>query len=173
MTGAFRFSQAPCVEGGGLVALRTVFVGLLASLRLYVAAFSFIAPWDGGDEDLAPGVIVATGAVSLVEAWVLSRRDWSSESAAPLAGSYRTRMFLCIGIAGDHPLVAVASTFVFQDSLWLIVLGAAMGLIGLWMVAPARSNLARDEQRLRERGSALDILETLEAPSAMGDLRSG
>jgi positive regulator of sigma E activity len=77
-------------------------------------------------------------------------------------------MFIGIGSSEVAVLVAIITTFLFQDSLWLIVLGAALSLVGFWLAAPSKRNLARDQERLREQGSPLDLVTALNTPSEGG-----
>jgi hypothetical protein len=148
----------------GLIAMRTMYVGLVWSLPLWVIAFSFIAPWDGGDEGPAAYIVVATGLMCLGATARMMRQQLATSSRDALAGSYRTRMFIGVGVSEIPVLVAIASTFLFQDSLWLIVLGAAFSLAAFWLAAPSKRNLARDQERLRERGSALSVVAALNSP---------
>ena len=50
-------------ETNGLTILRTIFLALVAALFLYFVAFSYIEPWDGGDERWLPWAVVAIGIV--------------------------------------------------------------------------------------------------------------
>jgi hypothetical protein len=45
----------------GITVLRVMFLGIAASLPLWLVAFSYIAPWDGGDEGWAPFIVVTVG----------------------------------------------------------------------------------------------------------------
>jgi hypothetical protein len=152
----------------GLIAMRTMYVGLVVALPLWVIAFSFIAPWDGGDEGAAPYIVLAIGLISLGATARILGRQLDTSSGKALAGSYRVRMFIGIGSSEVAVLVAIITTFLFQDSLWLIVLGAALSLVGFWLAAPSKRNLARDQERLREQGSPLDLVTALNTPSEGG-----
>jgi hypothetical protein len=55
VVGTVTMFRARRKETNGLVVLRSVFLGLVAALLLFVVALSFIAPWDGGDEGGSPG----------------------------------------------------------------------------------------------------------------------
>ncbi|HEX6399632.1 MAG TPA: hypothetical protein VF108_04065 [Actinomycetota bacterium] len=152
------------VEVGGLTSLRIVMIGLAGGMLMFVAAFSYIAPWDGGDDGLAPVIIVVVGTGCLAIARALSLRPLDVSSAAALKRSYSNRTFTAIGIVDIVPLGAIGLTFFIQDSLWLICLGVGIGLLGLWMIAPRRANLARDQGTIFHQGSTLDLIETLETP---------
>jgi hypothetical protein len=149
---------------GLLVVDRKILIALATAQLLFVIAFSFICPWDGGEEGMAPWIVVGVGLICLVTDVWLMRRRWtipSEVSPKGLAGAYRTRMFIGIAIAELPALLSIVTTFVIQNSLWLIVLGAAFTLAGLWIVAPSSTNIARDQGRLREQGSTLDLTRAL------------
>jgi F0F1-type ATP synthase membrane subunit c/vacuolar-type H+-ATPase subunit K len=148
----------------GLIAMRTIYVGLVWALPSWVIAFSFIAPWDGGDEGPAAYIVVAVGLTHL--GWIVRvmRRQLATSSLEALAASYRTRMFIGVGLSEVTVLVAITTTFLFQDSLWLIVLGAAFSLVDFWLAAPSKRNLAGDQARLFAQGSALNLVAALNSP---------
>jgi hypothetical protein len=111
---------------------------------------------------------LAIGLISLGATARILGRQLDTSSGKALAGSYRVRMFIGIGSSEVAVLVAIITTFLFQDSLWLIVLGAALSLVGFWLAAPSKRNLARDQERLREQGSPLDLVTALNTPSEGG-----
>jgi len=155
----------------GLLVLRTIFVSLVAAPPLFVVAFSFVCPWDGGDEGAGPWVVGTVGLICIAANLWLMRRDVRVPpdlSTASLASQYRTRMLIGVGIADLPVLISIAATFAIQNSLWLIVLGAALTLAALGVVAPSRTNIARDQGRLREQGSALDLTRALNAMPPRG-----
>jgi F0F1-type ATP synthase membrane subunit c/vacuolar-type H+-ATPase subunit K len=145
----------------GLIAMRTMYLGLVLALPLWVVAFSFLAPWDGSDEGVAPYIVVVAGAAALGLTVGVRQRSLSASSPRALAGRYRSRMFIGIGIAETTALISIVTTFVIQNSLWLIVLGVAFSLTGLWVAAPSRRNLDRDQDRLREQGSPISLVAAL------------
>jgi hypothetical protein len=65
-------------------------------------------------------------------------------------------------------LLTDRTIFVIQNSLWLIVVGAAFTLAALWIVAPSRTNIARQQQWLRDQGSPLDLTRALNTVQPRG-----
>jgi F0F1-type ATP synthase membrane subunit c/vacuolar-type H+-ATPase subunit K len=146
----------------GLTAIRLLFVALAATGPLYVVAFAFLAPWDAGDEGIGPLLVIGVGCLALVSDRWISRRRLDVSSPKELAHSYRRRMFLGIAVAEVPGLLAIVSSFIVSNSLWLMVVGATFSLGSLWMVAPSRRNLQVDQLRITERGSSLDIVVALD-----------
>jgi hypothetical protein len=141
-----------------------MYLGLVAAPILFVIAFSYITRWDRGDDGVAPLVVGAITVASIVSARAAAHRPLLSRSSQELAGSYRTRMFVGIGLADIAVLGAVSLSFVLSNSLWLIAVGAVATEMGLWLVAPSRRNLAADQERLRQAGSSLDLVAALNTP---------
>jgi hypothetical protein len=74
-------------------------------------------------------------------------------------------MFIGVGFAEISLLVAIFAFFLTaSNSVWLVVLGSGFMLIGLGIVAPSKRNLARDQDRLRERGYSVDLIAALIGP---------
>jgi hypothetical protein len=74
MLGTLMMFRPTRKETNGLVALRSVFLGLVAALLFLVVALSFIAPWDAGDERWVPWVVVVIGVASLAGVARIRRR---------------------------------------------------------------------------------------------------
>jgi hypothetical protein len=122
-------------ETNGLIAIRGRFLGFLVSLFLFVFAMSFIAPWDGGDERWVPWAVAALGVYSLAAMAWIRRRPLVSGSPEALAGSYRARFFIGVGLAQSAALFGLAGVFL-GGSLWIYLVGLAFGLVAFWMIAP-------------------------------------
>jgi hypothetical protein len=109
-------------QGSGLIAIRTIFVGLVMSPPLFVLAFSFITTWDAGDGGLAPYFVTAIGITCLVATAKVMPRPLATSSGEALAGTYRTRMFMAIGLAEGPPSWASCRRSSFDracgSSLW-------------------------------------------------------
>jgi hypothetical protein len=75
--------------------------------------------------------------------------------------SYRSHMFIGIGIAEGVALWAIVVTFFVSPRLWLIVLGSVFSVIAFGFVAPTQRNLALHQQRLHEEGSSFDLIAGL------------
>lgn len=147
-------------EESVLVVLRTVFLGVVVSLFLFLWAMSFITPWDGEDERWAPWAVAAIGIISL--AWVASirRRPLPTTSPEALARHYRALSFIGVGAAADAALSGLAGVFL-GGSLWIYLVGLAFGLVGLWMIAPTRSDIERRQREITAAGSPLSLLDAL------------
>jgi len=46
-------------------------------------------------------------------------------------------------------------------SLWIYLVGLAFGLVGLWMIAPTRSDIERRQREITAAGSPLSLLDAL------------
>jgi hypothetical protein len=99
-------------ETNGLIAIRGRFLGFLVSLFLFVFAMSFIAPWDGGDERWVPWAVAALGVYSLAAMAWIHRRPLVTGSPEALAGSYRARFFIGVGLAQSAALFGLAGVFI-------------------------------------------------------------
>ena len=153
-----RFRARP-VEANGLILLRSVFLVLVGALLLFVVPLSFIGPWDGGDERWVPWAVIAIGTISL--AWVarIRRRPSLRLRRRPLpvitehcssSGSVPPRTQPCWG-----------SLAFLGGSLWIYLVGLAFGLVGLWMIAPTRSDIERRQREITAAGSPLSLLDAL------------
>jgi hypothetical protein len=144
----------------GLVGLRSTFLGLLGSLFLFLFAMSFIAPWDGGDERWAPWAVVVIGIVSLAYIARIRRRPLPTTSREALARYYRALFFIEVGVAVAAASWGLVGVFL-TGSLWIYLVGLAFGLVGLWMIAPTRSDIERRQREVTAAGSPLSLLDAL------------
>ena len=143
-----------------LVGLRSMFLRILISLFLFLWAFSYVAPWDGGDEKWVPWAIAATGVYALVAmAWV-RRRPLVTGSPEALAGSYRASFYMGLGLAQSPAPFGLAGVFI-GDSLWIYLVGLAFTLVALWMIAPTRQDIERRQREITAAGSPLSLLDAL------------
>ncbi|HYU93960.1 MAG TPA: hypothetical protein VEN95_10855 [Actinomycetota bacterium] len=147
-------------ERNGLIVLRSVFLGLLVTLFLFLVPLSFVAPWDGGDEGWVPWVVVLIGIASLAQVARIRRRPLSTTSPEALAHWYRALFFIGVGAAVGAALWGFAGVFL-GGSLWIYLLGLPFGLLGLWMIAPTRSDIERRQREITAAGSALSLTDAL------------
>jgi hypothetical protein len=147
-------------ETNGLIALRSVFLSLVAALLFFVVPYSFIAPWDGGDERWVPWTVVVIGIGSLAGVGWIRRRPLPTTSLEALARSYQALFFIGVGVASAAALWGLAGVFL-GGSLWIYLVGLAFGLIGLWMIAPTRSDIERRQREITAAGSPLSLLDAL------------
>jgi hypothetical protein len=147
-------------EANGLIALRSVFLGLIAVLTLFIVALSFIAPWDVGDEGWVPWAVVAIGIASLAYIALIRRRPIPTTSLEALARVYRAWFFIGVGVASAAALGGLVGVFL-GGSVWIYLVGLAFGIVGLWMIAPTRSDLERRQREIIAAGSTLSLLDAL------------
>ena len=160
VVGTVTMFRARRKETNGLVVLRSVFLGLVAALLLFVVALSFIAPWDGGDEGWVPWAVVVIGIASLAYVARIRRRPLSTTSPEALARYYRALFFIEVGVAEAAALWGFAGVFL-GGSAWIYLVGLAFGLVGLWMIAPTRSDIERRQREISAAGSPLSLLDAL------------
>jgi hypothetical protein len=153
----YRAQRAP----DGLTALRSVFVGLVTALPLFLVSFSYIVE-EPGPVGLAPYAVVAVGLLSTLGISILHRRTLPTESLGSLAAAWRARFFIGVGFTEVPALVGLAFTLP-TNALWIYLIGMAFSLIGFWRIAPSRTNLSRDQDALRSAGSSLDLTQALTA----------
>jgi hypothetical protein len=149
-------------ETNGLIAIRGRLLGFLVSLFLFVFAMSFIAPWDGGDERWVPWAVAALGVYSVAAMAWIRRRPLVTGSPEALAGSYRARFFIGVGLAQSAALFGLAGVFI-GGSLWIYLVGLAFGLVGFRMIAPTRLDIERRQREITAAGSPISLLDALTA----------
>jgi F0F1-type ATP synthase membrane subunit c/vacuolar-type H+-ATPase subunit K len=137
-----------------------MYLGLVLAVFLFIVAFSFITPWDGGDEGWVPWGVTLTGIASVLGVERARGRHLSTDNDRALATSYRARMFIGIGLAESAALFGIVGMFL-SGSLWVYLVGAAFGLYGFWRVAPSKRNLAEDQAALGQQASSLNIMAAL------------
>jgi O-antigen/teichoic acid export membrane protein len=152
--------KARRVETNGLIDLRSIFLALVVALLLFLVPLSFVAPWDGGDERWVPWLVILGGILSL--AWVSSirRRPLQATSLEGLANWYRALFFVGVGMAVSAVMWGFVGVFL-GGSLWIYLLGLAFGLVGLWMIAPTRTDIERKQREITAAGSSLSLLDAL------------
>lgn len=147
----------------GLTSLRRVYLSLVDSLFLFLVAFTFISPWDGGDEGWIPVAVFALGAYCLVAVIRINGRALSTKSPQQLSTSYRATFFICVGMAEAPALFGICGIFI-GGSLWIYLVGLPFALAGLATIAPSRANIERKQAKIRSSGSSLSLGESLMVP---------
>jgi hypothetical protein len=147
-------------QENGLVALRSVYAGLIVPLFLFVVVLTFIEPFDGGDEGWVPWVVVIIGVVSVALIARFRRRPLVTTSSKALAGTYRAWFFIEIGLAEAAGLFGFVGVFLTLG-YWVYLLGLAFALAGLWLAAPTRSDIERRQREISAAGSSLSLLDAL------------
>jgi hypothetical protein len=147
-------------ETNGLVALRSVFLSLVAALLFLVVALSFIAPWDGGDEGWVPWEVVVIGIASLAGSPGSDGGPLRTTSPEAIARSYPALFFIGAGVAEAAAMWGFVGVFL-GGSLWIYLVGLAFGLAGLWMIAPTRRDIERRQREIIAAGSPFPLLDAL------------
>jgi hypothetical protein len=117
---------------------------------------------DGGDERWVPRAVAALGVYSLAAMAWIRRRPLVTGSPEALAGSYRARFFIGVGLAQSAALFGLAGVFI-GGSLWIYLVGLAFGLVGFWMIAPTRLDIERRQREITAAGSPISLLDALTA----------
>jgi hypothetical protein len=155
--------RKPSVDG--LFMLRQAMEAFSASLVLFGVLLAFTSIPSG-----QPFVWLAVLAVIAIVSIVLTRRverPLDCTSPTTLSGSYKTRFFLRVAFAEMVALFGFTFAFVGR-SIWIYYAGAAFTLVRFWIgIAPTRTALAEDQQRLNERGCRFSLIASLRgAPTA-------
>lgn len=147
-----------------LTGMRSIFIGLVIALPLWILALSFITTSNRGSARAAPDAVVAVGAAALVGILLMRRRPLSLANEAALAGAFRAAMFIQIGLSEIPAMLGVAAAIVMRD-LWVCVVGSVFGLIGLALTAPGPREVARRQRQIDAANSTLDLTRALMTPS--------
>jgi hypothetical protein len=166
IVGPIRMMRAQASGGENpLVALRAIYVALLASLPLFLFVLSFIVPWDGSSaQDWFAGLVAIYGAAAIGLVQWARHRPLSLGSPKQLAASYRALFFIGVGYAQSAALLGFVGVFL-TDSLWVYVLGMGFGLLGLALLAPTRADITRRQQQIASLDSTMSLLEALVVPT--------
>jgi hypothetical protein len=68
--------------------------------------------------------------------------------------------FIGVGVAEASALCGFAGVLL-GGSRWIYLVGLAFGLVGLWMIAPTRSNIERRQREITAAGAPLSLLDAL------------
>ena len=141
--------------------LRVSAAQAVSTLLIVAIAYAFREHAVAREELLGPFVIAVLIPAAAYAA--LERRPL--HSLAPvhnigLVAAYRVRFFLGLGLGQAPALFGAAGMFVTSRT-WLLALGTLVSAVLLARNAPTASNVARDERRLRARGSEASLAEEL------------
>jgi len=148
-----------------VVGLRTVFILVLSSLLFFAISIFFIAPWQGDDPVplWAPALVIGQGVVTVELVRRIRKRPLETGDAAALADSYRSSMWMGIGLSHSVALVAFLLVL-FIGSSWVYVLGMGFAALGIAMSAPTGRDIERRQEELDRAGVPLSLLRLLNRP---------
>jgi hypothetical protein len=144
----------------GVIILRSIYLGVAGQVTLFPVAMSFLDHDKGETSAEIPWAVVPIGIVTLACITRLRRRPLRTTTPAELAGSYRGLFFLGIGFAAIPVLCAVGLSF-FSTSFWTCLIGLPFSIVGMWLVAPSRSDIKRRQRDITAAGSPLSLLDAL------------
>ncbi|MGH2530412.1 MAG: hypothetical protein ACRDH0_13915 [Actinomycetota bacterium] len=124
--------------GNALAALQGVHAFFVGAPFLYLFGLTFLDNTDSSGLDRFPIVVGAVGVWALAVILWLRRRPLDTTSLKALVASYRGMFYLDIGVAEVPVLVGFAGFFLTGE-LSVYLLGMALGLLALALVAPTRA----------------------------------
>jgi hypothetical protein len=95
---------------------------------------------------------------------VVLRTMVSPDAESALVPVFRTAGFIGVGLAMAVELIAIVTTF-FGAPLWVIALGAAISISGLWRIAPSQRVFRSCDARLQAQGKAIRMTDAWRRPS--------
>lgn len=114
--------------------------------------------------DVSAGVVAVTvgaiGLVSLVGGRIAVPRLDVSDPAR-LVRSYRSRLFARLAWAEAPALLAFAGFLLLGGEAWVYGIGLVASLAGFALAAPTRTSVRREQERLADSGSNVDLVEVL------------
>lgn len=146
----------------GLILVRQLFL----SFAVAIAMFGFVLTQLGltpGDASMSSGtVVVLVGVVALVALVIglIVEQPLDGSSAGRLAETWRTRFFIRIAL-GEAPALAGFVGAILAGSVSPYVLGAFATAVIFGRAAPSARNIAKDQERLNDRGAALSLSNIL------------
>jgi hypothetical protein len=150
----------------GLIALRTVFLGLVAALPLYLILLGFDRPWNDGSVPTRVVVgLTVLGVISLVLVERARQKPLEIESPERLAESFRSHTFAGVGF-GEAPALLAFAAVLTTGNVWPYMIGLGSSLLGLWLIAPGIRELARRQKQIASRGSSLSLVAALRFPAS-------
>ncbi|HWL64855.1 MAG TPA: hypothetical protein VNP73_02680 [Actinomycetota bacterium] len=149
----------------GLAALKILFrVQIIAGFLILFILYK-IDPGIGRIDVPWLMVVLGAGVVGIAGAHWSTRRPLALESNESLASSYRTAFFSGFGLSEMPLMLAFVACFITKD-LWPYLSELPLWLIGMSLIAPTNSNLAKRQQEIAAQGSILDLAEALRAQNA-------
>jgi hypothetical protein len=140
--------------------MRSIFLAEVGSLFLFWIAFSFIAPWDGGNEGWVPWGVVAAGCLAIIGITLVRSKPVRGVTPTSIANAYRSQWFISFGFAMSPALFGLCGVLI-RGSLWIYVPGLMFTLAGLAWIAPTRRDIERRQGELDAAGIQISLLNAL------------
>lgn len=157
----FRFLFSRGSQRTLLELMRMIFLSIAVALLLLLFVLTFVVPWT--TQEQVPTVVwllLAAGLVGPAGASWARGRAVPCRAGAELARAYQQRMF--VGVAFGEAPALLGFVAAFQaDAIWPYLVGMALSLIALGMVAPTEGDVERKETQLRAGGCAQSLREAL------------
>lgn len=148
-------------EAMALEKMRSVFLGLVASMWLTLFVLSFVGTYRTPDALVGTAsTVVAAGLLSSWRIRALERRLLRARTDRELAVGYQAVFFIQMGLAQLPALVAFILSF-FSGSVWVYVIGAVVASLNFWLMAPTRRNIVRMQERINAAGIPSSLGRTL------------
>jgi hypothetical protein len=144
----------------GLTQLRHVWLALTSSLFLFLFVLYSIRDDPRSGSAWFPIAIVGLGVASLARVIALQGRRLDGSSAAEARKTYLAGFFKSFAAAELPAFLGIVGFFVTKR-LWVYLIAMPFTLIGMFLIAPGRGNLARVQQTLRESGSSVSLVDAL------------
>jgi F0F1-type ATP synthase membrane subunit c/vacuolar-type H+-ATPase subunit K len=144
----------------GLTVTRSILLSIVYALFVFVIVLTVIAPTRAGDIGPFPYLVAAAGLISISAVTWLVRRPLAAGDEKSLASAWRTRFFVGLGFAEAAAMLGFLGAII-TGRIWVYTVRLAFALLGIWEMAPSRRNLGRDQERIRERGSTLNLTRAL------------
>lgn len=159
-------------QADSLTVLRRVFV-MFATMNIGVAVVVVVLAVTvrvGAGVPAVAGVagVVGFGLLSLLGTHrLVMGKPLDCSSDAVLATSYRVRFFLGMGTTNSIALVGFVG-YILSGSPVAYVVGLAIGVTGLFLLAPTASNLARQQADLVAEGCPRSLVQALSTIHSFG-----
>lgn len=138
------------------------FVGAVLAIGYTVVVLDATAELDRTDVPVGvvAGSLTVLGLLSFAggRIWV-PRLDGSDP--IQLVTSYRSRLVARLAWAEVPAILALGAFILLGGEAWVSGVGIGASLVGLALVAPTRSSLRRDQERLRAAGHDVDLFEIM------------
>jgi hypothetical protein len=162
--------KARQADANGLTLLRSLFVSFVAALVIIEpVVLTLSAASRSSRHPISSGAFVVALALYGMFALTVPRlieQPLDCSDDARLAGTYRTRFFLRMAFSQSVALLGFVGYLVTSRG-WLYPFGLAFTAVGFLRLIPTSSNLAKDQEVLRESGcgrSLVDALATIPPP---------